>query len=79
MRTSNKLERLNRELRRRLDVIGRHPDEDGCLSLIHAVAIKYAANQNGFMIDELTKKMWADLRDKKIEMIAQLELDLWVA
>lgn len=79
MRTSNKLERLNRELRRRLDVIGRHPDEDGCLSLIYAVTIKYAANQNGFKVDDLTKKLWADLRDKKIEMIEQLELDLWAA
>jgi putative transposase len=79
MRTSNKLERLNRELRRRLDVIGRHPDEDGCLSLIYAVTTKYAANQNGFKVDDLTMKMWTDLREKKIEMIAQLELDLWVA
>ena len=40
IRTSNKLERLNKELRRRLDVIGRHPDELGCLSLIYGVAIK---------------------------------------
>jgi putative transposase len=79
MRTSNKLERLNRELRRRLDVIGRHPDEDGCLSLIYAVTIKYAANQNGFKVDDLTKKLWTDLREKKIEMLEQLELDLWVA
>jgi transposase-like protein len=79
MRTSNKLERLNRELRRRLDVIGRHPDEDGCLSLIYAVTTKYAANQNGFKVDDLTKKMWTELRDKKVEMIAQLELDLWAA
>ncbi len=79
MRTSNKLERLNRELRRRLDVIGRHPDEDGCLSLIYAVTIKYAANQNSFKVDDLTKKLWTDLREKKIEMIEQLELDLWAA
>jgi putative transposase len=79
MRTSNKLERLNRELRRRLDVIGRHPDEHGCLSLIYAVSTKYAAKQNGFKVDDLTRKAWSDLREKKIEMIEQLELDLWVA
>jgi putative transposase len=79
MRTSNKLERLNRELRRRLDVIGRHPDENGCLSLIYAVTTKYAANQNGFKVDDLTKELWTRLREKKIEMIEQLELDLWVA
>lgn len=30
MRTSNKIERLNRELKRRIKVIGRHPDESGC-------------------------------------------------
>lgn len=79
VRTSYKLERLNRELRRRLDVIGRHPDEDGCLSLIYAVTMKYAANQNGFMVDDLTKQMWIELRNKKVEMIKQLELDLWAA
>jgi putative transposase len=79
IRTSNKLERLNRELRRRLDVIGRHPDEAGCLSLIYAVTKKYAANQNSFKADDLTKKLWTELREKKVEMIAQLELDLWAA
>ena len=34
VRTSNKLERLNKEIKRRLKVVGRHPDEHGCLSLI---------------------------------------------
>jgi transposase-like protein len=76
IRTSNKLERLNRELRRRLDVIGRHPDESGCLSLIYAVAKKYAAQQRGFSVDDLTKELWVRLRDTKVAMLEQLELDM---
>jgi len=79
MRTSNKLERLNKEIRRRLNVIGRHPDELGCLSLIYAVTKKYAANQNKFRVGDLERQLWKKLREKKVEMIEQLSLDLYVA
>lgn len=79
VRTSNKLERLNKEIKRRLKVIGRHPDEHGCLSLIYAVSKNYAQQQNGFTVGDLERSIWARLRDKKIEMLTQLELDVWAA
>ena len=79
MRTSNKLERLNKEIRRRLNVIGRHPDEMGCLSLIYAVTKKYAAQQHKFGVDDLDRQLWKNLRERKIEMIEQLTLDLYAA
>lgn len=79
MRTSNKLERLNRETRRRLSVIGRHPDELGCLSLIYAVTKKYAASQRKFRVGDLEQQPWKKLRERKIEMIEQLSLDLYAA
>lgn len=79
MRTSNKLERANKEIRRRLKVIGRHPDELGCLSLIYAVTTKYAANQNKFNVGDLERRLWKTLREKKVEMIEQLTLDLYAA
>lgn len=79
MRTSNKLERLNREIRRRLNVIGRHPNELGCLSLIFAVTKKYAASQNKFRVGDLERQLWKKLREKKVEMIEQLSLDLYAA
>jgi putative transposase len=79
MRTSNKLERLNKEIRRRLNVIGRHPDELGCLSLIYAVTKKYAAAQNKFKVGDLECQLWKKLREKKVEMIEQLSLDLYAA
>lgn len=77
IRTSNKLERLNRELRRRLDVIGRHPDELGCLALIHQVAKKYSNLRLEFKTNELVLKLWQRLRNDKISMIEQLALDLY--
>lgn len=77
IRTSNKLERVNRELRRRLDVIGRHPSEAGCLALIYHVAAKYAAEQKGIHADELVNNLWQKLRNEKEKMITQLTLDLF--
>jgi len=79
IRTSNKLERLNKEIKRRLKVIGRHPDEHGCLSLIYAVSQRYAAQQNRFTVTQFERAIWTRLREKKIEMLQQLELDLWAA
>lgn len=79
MRTSNKLERLNREIRRRLGVVGRHPDELGCLSLIYAVTKKYAISQRKFKVGDLERQLWKKLRERKIEMLEQLTLDLYAA
>jgi transposase-like protein len=79
MRTSNKLERLNKEIKRRLKVVGRHPDEHGCLSLIYAVSQQYAHLQRGFKITEFEKAIWKRLREEKVAMLKQLELDLWAA
>lgn len=79
MRTTNKVERLNKEIKRRLKVIGRHPDEHGCLSLIYAVSQKYAGQQNNFTVGDLERALWKRLREEKISMIKQLELDLTAA
>jgi transposase-like protein len=79
IRTSNKLERLNKELKRRLKVIGRHPDESGCLSLIYAVAKTYSIGKMNFKANELVQALWKKLREEKIQMITQLELDLFAA
>ena len=79
IRTSNKLERLNKEIKRRHKVIGRHPDEHGCLSLIYAVSKKYAVQQNKFIVSDLERAIWKRLREEKVQMIKQLELDVWAA
>ncbi len=76
IRTSNRLERLNLEIRRRLNVIGRHPDEEGCLSLIYKVATDYSHPQQRVQVNDLIKKLWSKIRTEKKEMIEQLELDL---
>ena len=77
IRTSNKLERVNRELRRRLDVIGRHPSESGCLALIYHVAAKYAVEQPGVVADDFTNNLWHKLRTDKEHMVKQLTLDIY--
>lgn len=79
IRTSNKIERLHLEIRRRLNVIGRHPSEDGCLSLIFHVAKNYSHPQQGMRVDDLTKQLWKKLREEKVAMLEQLELDLYAA
>jgi transposase-like protein len=79
MRTANKIERLNRELKRRIKVIGRHPDEGGCLSLIFAVAKKYAKDQQRYVVTEFEIAIWQKLRNEKIQMLKQLELDVWAS
>jgi len=56
-------------------VIGRHPDEHGCLSLIYGVAIKYADQQRGFSVDDITQRLWQKLRESKVAMLEQLLLD----
>lgn len=79
MRTSNKIERLNKEIRRRLKVIGRHPDESGCLSLIYGVSKTYADSQNKFAVGDLERQLWKRLREDKISMTQQLTLDVKAA
>lgn len=79
IRTSNKLERLNLEIRRRLNVIGRHPSEEGCLALIYQVATNYSYPQQRVQVNDLTKKLWEKIKTEKVEMIKQLDLDLFAA
>jgi transposase-like protein len=76
IRTSNRLERLNKEIRRRLNVIGRHPSEKGCLSLVYATCKRYEVGKYGFKSNDLIAALWKRLREQKIEMIAQLSLEL---
>lgn len=77
--SKTKLGRLNREIRWRLDVIGRHPDELGCLSLIYAVTKKYATAQRKCRVGDLERRLWKKLRERKAEMIGQLSLDPYAA
>lgn len=79
IRTSNRLERMNKEIRRRLRVIGRHPSESGCLSLVFQICKRYQENKNAFRTNELVQALWKRLREQKLEMITQLTLDLKVA
>lgn len=79
IRTSNRLERLNKEVRRRLNVIGRHPSEAGCLSLVYATCKRYEIGKYGFKSNDLVQALWKRLREQKLEMITQLELALEAA
>lgn len=79
VRTSNRLERLNKEVRRRLNVIGRHPSEAGCLSLVYATCQRYEIGKYGFKSNDLIQALWKRLREQKQEMITQLELALEAA
>jgi len=79
IRTSNKLERLNLEIRRRLNVIGRHPSEEGCLALIYQVSKNYSFPQQRAQVNDLVRKLWEKIKLERTEMIAQLELDLYAA
>jgi len=79
IRTSNHLERMNLEIKRRLKSIGRHPSESGCLSLIYRICMQYEDSKKGFRANDLVQELWTRLREKKIEMIPQLELDLEAA
>ncbi len=76
IRTSNRLERMNLEIRRRLKTIGRHPFEEGCLALVYRICTRHAEGKKGFSATDLVRALWSRLRDKKLEMITQLELGL---
>lgn len=76
IRTSNKLERLNLEMRRRLNVIGRHPSEEGCMTLIYQVAKNYSHPQQRVQVNDIVKKLWIKVREERLAMIEQLQLDL---
>lgn len=79
IRTSNRLERLNLEIKRRMKPIGRHPSEEGCLALVYQICIKHEENKYGFKADDLVQALWKKLREQKIDTIKQLELDLEAA
>jgi putative transposase len=79
IRTSNRLERMNLEIRRRLNSIGRHPSEEGCLALVLQICKRHAENKNGFKANDLVHALWKKLRNQKIEMITQFELELQAA
>jgi transposase-like protein len=75
IRTSNKLERMNLEIRRRLNVIGRHPSEEGCLALVFQISKRHAARQYSFGCGDLIQKLWSRLKQQKFEMLTQLRLE----
>lgn len=75
IRTSNKLERMNLEIRRRLNVIGRHPSEDGCLALVYQISKRHAGRQKAFGCGELIQRLWQRLQQQKVEMLTQLRLE----
>ena len=79
IRTSNKIERLNAEIRRRLNVIGRHPSEEGCLALIYQVSKNYSYPQQRVKVNDLINQLWNKIKLEKVDMIQQLELDLYAA
>lgn len=80
IRTSNRLERMNGEIKRRLKAIGHHPDETGCMALMLQVCMKYTDNRKrGIRITELVTVLWTKLRERQNEVMIQLELDLKAA
>lgn len=79
VRTSNCLERMNLEIRRRLNVIGRHSSELGCLSLVYRITKEYSESKRAFLVSDITRQLWKRLKEKKKEMIAQLELEFYAA
>lgn len=80
IRTSNRLERLNGEIKRRLRPIGHHPSETGCMALILQICLKYTDNRKrGLGVTELIKAHWSKLREQQNEIMIQLELDLKAA
>lgn len=79
IRTSNKIERLNAEIRRRLNVIGRHPSEEGCLALIYQVSKNYSYPQQRVKVNDLIRQLWIKIKTEKVAMLEQLELDLYAA
>jgi len=58
IRTSNRLERMSLEIRRRLNSIGRHPSEEGCLALVFQVCKRHAEGKNGFKANDLVQALW---------------------
>lgn len=61
LRTSNILERLNRELKRRSDVIQIFPNDDSVLRLMGAVAIEYSNRESSF------SRMYSEQRYQDME------------
>lgn len=74
IRTSNCLERMNQEIKRRLRVIGRHPSEEGCLALVYKITQNYS-DRRKFKVDDLTNKLWTRLREEKESMLRQVKIE----
>jgi transposase-like protein len=73
IRTSNCLERMNQEIKRRLRVIGRHPSEEGCLALVYKVTQNYS-DRRKFKVDDISRSLWKRLREEKEAMLQQLKM-----
>jgi hypothetical protein len=41
--------------------------------------MKYAVQQNRFTVTEMECAIWKRLREEKVQMLKQLELDVWAA
>lgn len=72
IRTSNCLERMNQEIKRRLRVIGRHPSEEGCLALVYKVTENYSKLRSTFKVDDISRKLWTRLQEERELMLQQL-------
>jgi transposase-like protein len=62
IRTTNRLERLNGESRRRTTVIPRFPTERSCLSLLYASLITASKHWRGIPMTVVTLRQLAQLR-----------------
>ncbi len=76
IRTSNMLERVNHEVRGRIDVIGRHPSEAGCLALVFQITRRHASRRKTFGCGDLVARLWWRLRNQKLEVVTQIDLAL---
>ncbi len=74
IRTSNCLERMNQEIKRRLRVIGRHPSEEGCLALVYKVTENYAKLRRNFKVDDIARNLWKRLERKNRQCCSSSKL-----
>ncbi|HKA01422.1 MAG TPA: transposase, partial [Candidatus Solibacter sp.] len=64
IRTTNRLERLNGESRRRTKVIPRFPTERSCLSLLYASLMTASKHWRGIPMTAATLRQLAQLREE---------------
>ena len=79
-RTSNQIERLNKELKRRSKVIGVFPNEDSLMRLMGSVLMErneaIALNRSLFKAATYAKFMTADLQSKLVEIAEEQQMQL---